>query len=113
MTTYIGVDISKRSYAVAVETTKGLYKREFANQPTGHKQMGMWVKGLIGKDEPCFVMEATSTYYLQLAIFLGSRGKKVAVVNARYVHNFAFAMGYKNKTDLTDAQVLARFGKVT
>lgn len=112
MTAYIGVDIAKKTYAVAVETSKGIQKREFPNQPQGHKQMLRWVEKLIGESKPCFVMEATSTYHLQSALFLISCSKEVAVVNSRSVHDFHKAMGYKNKTDLTDAEVLAHFGKV-
>jgi len=37
---------------------------------------------------------------------------RVCVVNPCYVHDFRRAMGYENKTDITDAEVLARFGEV-
>ena len=112
MISYIGVDIAKRTFTAAVKTKKGTHTKGFRNEPEGYKQMLRWVEKLAGKSKHCFIMEATSTYYLPCALFLNSWGKKVAVVNPRYVHDFANAMGYKNKTDLSDAQVLAHFGEV-
>ncbi len=41
-----------------------------------------------------------------------TKGEKIAVVNPRPVHNFRKALKYENKTDLTDAQVLARYGEI-
>ncbi len=70
--------------------------------------MLQWIGKLAEESKHC----STSTYYLSCALFLNSWGKKVAVVNPRYVYDLAKAMGYKNKTDLSDAQVLAHFGEV-
>ncbi|MCD6531173.1 transposase, partial [bacterium] len=70
------------------------------------------VKKKAGAGELVFVMEATLWYHLDCALFLHSESLRICVVNPRYVHAFRRAMGYENKTDITDAEVLARFGEV-
>ena len=108
----IGIDIAKRTYAVAVKIGEKASTGEFSNDVKGHSQMMRWIKKITKNADRLFIMEATSTYHLDLAIWLFAKGEKVAVVNPRPVHNFRKALEYENKTDLTDAQVLARYGEI-
>ena len=113
--TYIGIDISKNFY-VAAALVKGKSRvQKFPNTFGGHERLIKWAENRERKaksGELVFVMEATSRYHLDCALFLHSRGLRVCVVNPRYVRDFRRAMGYENKTDITDAEVLARFGEV-
>ena len=52
------------------------------------------------------VMEATSTYWIGLAIFLHGRGFVVSVINPNQAHHFARAQLRRPKTDALDAQML-------
>ena len=108
----IGIDIAKKTYALAIKIGDKISTGEFTNDAKGHAQMMRWVKRITKNSDRLFIMEATSTYHLDLAIWLFTKGEKVAVVNPRPVHNFRKALEYENKTDLTDAQVLARYGEI-
>ena len=106
----IGIDIAKKLYSVVILIGEKMLTSEFTNDVKGHAQMMRWVKRATKNIERVFIMEATSTYHLDLALYLFSKGEKVAVVNPRPVHNFRKALDFKNKTDITDAQVIARYG---
>lgn len=54
------------------------------------------------------VMEATSTYWMQLASALYEAGYAVSVINPKQAHDFAKALLQRAKTDNVDAQVLAQ-----
>jgi transposase len=112
MNAYIGIDIAKKTYAVAVRINGKSKHKEFDNKADGHRQMLSWAMKATSDNQRCFIMEATSTYHLDCALFLHQHGEIVCVVNPRFVHNFRKALGYENKTDITDAQVIAHFGEV-
>ena len=57
------------------------------------------------------VLEATAGMEIPLVAALGSARLPTAVVNPRQVREFARATGRLAKTDLIDAQLLARFGQ--
>ncbi len=54
------------------------------------------------------VMEATSTYWIALAVSLHEAGYRVLVINPAQAHYFAKAQLRRAKTDALDAQDLAR-----
>jgi transposase len=56
------------------------------------------------------VMEATSTYWIQLANALHTSGYHVSVVNPKQAHDFAKALLQHAKTDPLDAKMLAQLG---
>lgn len=112
MTQFIGIDISKLNYTVCIKKGDSVRVAEFQNNPDGHQKMLKWVKSNSKDEERVFVMEATSTYHIDCALYLYSKGEKVAIVNPRFVHNFRKAMGNENKTDITDAQLIAHYGEV-
>ena len=112
MNAYIGIDIAKKTYAVAVRLNEEVKSNEFSNKSDGHKKMLSWVKSITKNAKRHFIMEATSTYHLDCALFLHQKGEIVSIVNPRFIHNFRKALGYENKTDIADAQVIAHFGEV-
>ena len=57
------------------------------------------------------VMEATSTYWIQLATTLHTAGYAVSVVNPKQAHDFAKAVLQHAKTDPLDAKMLAQLGR--
>jgi len=54
------------------------------------------------------VMEATGTYWMQLAWALHQQGFAVSVINPMQAHHFAAALLKRAKTDAIDAQTLAQ-----
>jgi transposase len=57
------------------------------------------------------VLEATSTYWIQLACHLHDAGYTVSVINPKQGHDFAHALRQPGKTDALDAQGLARLAE--
>jgi transposase len=55
------------------------------------------------------VMEATSSYWVSLAVTLHQVGYQVAVVNPKHIHNYAKSLPRRSKTDALDAAVLRQF----
>jgi transposase len=55
------------------------------------------------------VLEATSTYWIALAVALHTAGFHVAVANPAQVRNFAKSLPRRGKTDALDAALLVRF----
>jgi transposase len=54
-------------------------------------------------------MEATSSYWIRLAVTLHQADYAVAVLNPKYVKKFAESLPRRSKTDALDAHVLLRF----
>ncbi len=57
------------------------------------------------------VMEATSTYWIGLVIFLHTQGFAVSVINPNQAHHFARAQLRRPKTDALDAQMLVHLAE--
>jgi transposase len=55
------------------------------------------------------VLEATSSYWVALAVTLHAADYVVSVVNPAKVHNYAKSLPRRGKTDQLDAQLLAQF----
>ena len=101
---YVGIDVSKGNLDVAIVPSGEVWH-------TTNDEVGIGeLKGRLATHRPTLVvMEATGGYELPLAAALGASGLPVAVVNPRQVRDFAKATGKLAKTDVIDAQVLARF----
>ena len=55
------------------------------------------------------VLEATSSYWVAVAVTLHAAGYSVSVVNPAKVHHYAKSLPRRGKTDQLDAQLLAQF----
>ena len=55
------------------------------------------------------MLEATSSYWIALAVTLHAAGYAVSVLNPAKVHNYAKSLPRRGKTDQLDAQLLAQF----
>jgi len=112
-TLFVGIDISAKSASVALATSRRQVAEPFDIRQTqkGFEQL----KRRMLKREDCpeqilVVMEATSTYWMQLATSLYSEGFVVSVINPSQAHYFAQALLKRSKTDKIDAQTLAQLG---
>lgn len=105
-TTIVGIDVSKDSFDVHIDTTSQHLHLE--NTLTGIQLLLEAVKELTVS---LVVMEATSKYHYLLASMLTEAGLAVAVVNPRHVKNFARALGKIAKSDPIDAKTICEFGK--
>ncbi len=104
--TFIGIDVAKTRLDVAI-------------RPTGQQwQVAYTEKGIQGLVDqftdlhPTLVLlEASGGLELSMVTALAAAGLPVVVVNPRQVRDFAKATGKLAKTDVLDAQVLARFAE--
>ncbi len=56
-----------------------------------------------------FVMEASGSYYIELATYLHEKGVKVSVVNPLVIKRYSQMKMIRAKTDKKDAQTIANY----
>lgn len=98
----IGIDVSKQTFDAWTQV-KG--HQSFENNKEGFKAFLKWIKA-----GHC-VMESTSTYHMQLALYLYEKGMQVSVVNPLPVKRFMQMRLQRSKTDKSDAKMLAAYGE--
>jgi transposase len=106
---YVGIDIAKLKFDVAVQVGSKWRSRVFDNTAVGFADFIAWLTPLAGEAALQVCMEATGIYYEALAIYLVERSVKVSVINPFQIAQFAKATGERNKTDRQDAKTIARF----
>lgn len=106
MTSFVGIDVSKAQLDVAIRPSGE--RLQVGNSEEGIAQL---TKRLTDVHPTLVVLEATGGYQAAVVASLGLAKLPVAVVNPRQVRDFAKATGRLAKTDLLDADVLARFGE--
>ena len=113
----VGIDISKDDFHVclkektASETVKIKGTRSFSNDNKGFDDLVSWVlKREKQGTRVCYIMEATGTYYENLAYYLHGKGKKVSVVLPNKINHFAKSLNVKTKTDKVDSGFIAQIG---
>ena len=113
----VGIDISKDDFHVclkektASEVVKIKGTRSFSNDNKGFDDLVSWVlKREKQGTRVCYIMEATGTYYENLAYYLHSKGKKVSVVLPNKINHFAKSLNVKTKTDKVDSDFIAQIG---
>ncbi len=113
-----GTDIGKDDFHVRLlaltstdHSEKSCGKRKFNNDPKGHHEYADWLEAKNPKGvKLTVVMEATGVYYEALAYTLHQRGFTVCVELPNKIKNFVRSFNENSKTDLIDAQAIARFG---
>lgn len=104
---YVGIDVCEKKLDIFIYPS-GEY-RQFNNSITG---INKFCEYLRDKEIELIVMEATGKLEAKCADMLMDKGYQVSVVNPARVCYFRKSLGYKAKTDLIDAEVIARFGEV-
>lgn len=104
MTTLCGVDVS--SQVLDAKVWPGGAELQVKRTAEGVAELVAWCKA---QGVELAVMEATGGYERLAFRLLWAGGVPAAVVNPRHVRRFAEAMGYLEKTDRIDAEVIARY----
>jgi len=113
----VGVDISKDDFHVCIKekSIDGCVKIKgsgsFSNNGKGFIELLEWVSK---REQPYsrvfYIMEATGTYYENLAYFLHEKKCVASVVLANKIKHFAKSLNLKTKTDKVDAAMIAGIG---
>lgn len=113
----VGVDISKDDFHVCMKEkvegnpSKVKGSRSFPNTLKGFTELTEWVAKREQSDTGVvYIMEATGTYYENLAYFLHEKGCRVSVVLPNKIKHFAKSLNQKTKTDKVDAAIIASIG---
>ena len=104
---FVGIDVSKAQLDVAVRPSGEVWS--VSNDEAGFAALVTRLAPLTPK---LIVLEATGGYQAPAVAALSVAGLSVAVVNPRQVRDFGRATGQLAKTDVLDAEVIARFAEV-
>jgi transposase len=108
MTTTIGIDVSKATLDVMIVQEQACQHRQFANTSEGHQQLQGWLhKHQAGQAPVC--LEATGRYGQAITRFLYDRASPVSMVNPRRIKAYGESLLQRNKTDKSDAWLIADF----
>lgn len=102
---YVGIDIGKRFFVVAVYGEKTPY--EYTNDPTG---VNAFLKELKKKKNALCIVETTGGYEMRLLLTLCEAGMAIHRAHAGKVKHFIQSYGNGAKTDKLDAKSLALYG---
>lgn len=102
---FVGIDIAKARFDVALKGNNAWIEVQFNNDPKGHKAFLDW---LTTRTKTAFVcLEATGSYGERLAEFLVKHEIKVSVVNPMQIKHYAKSLLARNKNDRMDARIIA------
>jgi len=104
----IGIDVSKKTLDVCAICDDRIRKKAFSNTESGFNKLIAWTS-MLELVEPHFCLEATGYYSEPIADFLFNSGYKVSIVNPLPIKAFRTSKLIRQKTDRSDAEVIARF----
>ena len=104
---YIGIDISKTTFAAAFPQGKGYRTETFSNDAKGIRN---FINRLDAQTHHC-VMEATGNYCFLLLYLLEKASIPASLINPKKIKNYARVMMSVTKTDAKDACLIADFGE--
>ncbi len=108
---YVGVDVAAETFVAAWFTPDGQPTAPITGEQTaaGFAALTHRLRGTgVPPAATLVVLEATSAYWVALAVALHEAGYRVAVINPRQAHHFFKARLRRAKTDALDARDLAR-----
>lgn len=107
----IGIDVSKETLDVClmVQGDKRPRFKTFQNEGKGYESLLAWTRRGTPDASRHFCLEATGPYSTGVATFLADAEELVSVVNPRRVKHAGISQGVGNKTDHSDARLLADY----
>jgi transposase len=106
------LDVVLRRVEASAEIRKPLGSRKVPNSAAGITSLLDWstARAECDRTQLRVVMEPTARYHLLLAHTAYRQGCDIVIANPRHTHQFGRAVGRLTKSDLVDADTLARFG---
>lgn len=108
-----GIDIAALSASVAIGKwlSEDIRLLDIKQTPREYQKLHNRLKRYSATPpETLVVMEATGTYWMNLALYLSRQGYVVSVVNPSTAYYFAKSMLKRDKNDLLDAKILLELG---
>lgn len=106
MEVFVGIDVAKDTLEIFITPDR---RKGFLNNDEGQKELSRFLADIRPR---LVVLEATGGYQIPVVEAMALRNLPVVVVNPRQVRDFAKAMGRLAKTDVIDAETIARFAEV-
>lgn len=109
---FVGIDIANASCTARWTSDGTTYApaTTFARDADGFARLTQQLATTgVASQDTLIVMEATSSYWVALAVHLHTAGYHVAVVNPMHLRNYARSLPRRAKTDALDAQLLAQY----
>ena len=109
---FVGIDIAAATFTASWMRLDGRPSpaTTFPQSPSGYAALqGQLQATGVAPDATLIVLEATSSYWVALAVTLHAAGYTVSVLNPAKVHNYAKSLPRRGKSDQLDAQVMAQF----
>jgi transposase len=109
---WVGVDIAAETFTVTWgrSSEEPIKPVTLPQTPDGYTQLQQRLHETgVAASEVLVVMEATSSYWITLAVTLHHAGFAVSVVNPTQVHNYAKSLPRRSKTDVLDARLMLQF----
>ena len=104
---FLGIDISKKTFDVALLVKNDAKAKKFNNNKQGFLKLLTWINNKeIILSQAC--MESTGTYGEALANFLYSNDVPISVVNPARIKGFSQSELTRNKNDILDATPYAQ-----
>jgi transposase len=110
--TFLGIDVSKNKLDLYLIIGEKQHCKTVKNSQDGFETIIKWCQSL-GASQPHACMEATSDYMEACAEVLRSNGFLGSIVNPSQPKFFGRCRMVREKTDKTDARVIAEFCKAT
>lgn len=104
---FVGVDVAKDKFDVALKINNNSYQECFSNDTKGYRAFSKWLSK--HTFQPWVCMEATGHYSELIADYLFAQEVRVSVVNPLQIKSFARASLSRNKTDQFDARIIANY----
>ena len=108
MSSFVGIDIAKDKFDVALLADNKFKHKVFKNKQEGFVSFSVWLKRQHSQSF-YFCMEASGVYGEDLALFLYKEGYTISIVNPARIKGFSQSELSRTKTDKTDAKLIARF----
>jgi transposase len=109
-TSFLGIDIAKASFEVALQVGQQSYTGRFANDAAGFVALSRWLARW--QSGPVWAtLEATGRYGEALAGYLHRHGHTVSVVNPARIKAYGASKLRRAKNDRLDAALILDFGR--
>src|SRR4051812_43915052 len=106
----VGIDVSKKKLDIVLLIDGKTRAKVVENSAAGHQMLLAWLeKSKVPKSGLHVCMESTGVYSEPVALALHKAGITVSVVNPGCIKGFGHSENIRNKNDIIDAGLIARY----